>query len=144
MNKEKQEEVGEGGSLLGRGGEREAGQVRTLAPHHPFFHGKRLLAPPCNIGCGRDLPLRGPLPNIISNSSHRMAFVFPDVTSKRKHTGRISGEGRRWGKREEEGIQIQKSLSPQPARVGTSHLQLSPSPELHKIGPSLLFYRAEN
>lgn len=130
------------------GGEREAGEVRTLAPHLLFLPGKLLLAPPCNTGCGRHLPLRGPFPNIISSSSHRMTFVFAEVTSKGKHPGRISGEGQRWEKREEGGIQMQQSLralhATPPTRVRTGHLQLSPNPGLHKISPFLLLYRVEN
>lgn len=85
------------------GGKREAGEVRTLAPHHPFLPGKLLLAPPCNTGCGTYLPLRGSFPNIISSSSHRMTFVFAEVTFKGKHPEtEFPGRGRdgRRGRRE--------------------------------------------
>lgn len=134
------------------GGEREAGEVRTLAPHLAFLPGKLLLAPPCNTGRGRYLPLRGPFPNIISSSSHRMTFVFAEITSKGKHPGRISGEGQmgkegggRHSDREELKGPFLPPLPPEwePVTSGCPHPGC-PHPGPHKISPFLLVYTVEN
>lgn len=101
MNKERQEEVGQTKSPLG--GKWEVGELRALASHLPFLPGKLLLTSstqkywvyqilaPGWVGVGGTFPKGTP------SSSHWMAFVFPEVTSKGKQTGIPWGGGRQMG-----------------------------------------------